>query len=79
MKDCPTCHRPFARSRRMCSSCHKPIKKDHRWHVDGYVNRHDDCANPTRETPKTEELPLGTFPQVSDVWIDHSISLVEEG
>lgn len=59
MKECPTCHRPFERSGRMCASCQKPIKRRHRWHVEGCVNRHDDCSNPTLEMALEVNQPGG--------------------
>jgi hypothetical protein len=68
MKDCPTCHRPFERTGRICYACDRPIKRHHKWHVKGSFIRHDDCANPELDAavetpllasqPDTQSLPL---------------------
>ncbi len=66
MTECPTCHRPFERAGRMCASCNKPIKRRHKWHTDGYVNRHDDCSNPEMNPPEIEPLLRGSETETQD-------------
>ncbi len=47
MKTCPTCHRPFGSSKRICFACGKPIGRHDKWHIVGCYIVHDDCQNPT--------------------------------
>lgn len=56
MDACPTCRRPFRRSRRFCYACEKPILRNHRFHYNGCYIQHDDCSNPTLDS--RQEIPL---------------------
>ena len=47
MHECPTCHRPFGATKRICFSCRRPIGRNDKWHIEGCYINHDDCQNPT--------------------------------
>jgi hypothetical protein len=47
MNECPTCHRPFGATKRICFSCRRPIARNDKWHIEGCYILHDDCQNPT--------------------------------
>lgn len=51
---------------RICRKCHQPIKKHHRWHQlqvgwfsITYTVEHNDCKNPTMETPRERSMRMG--------------------
>ncbi len=56
MDACPTCKRPFKRSKRICYACEKPILRHHKFHCNGCYLQHDDCSNPTLDPRQSAPL-----------------------